>query len=273
MLGRRCITYGEDRGCRESFMLVVISPAKKLDMSVDDRSPVTAPAFAADAEALAGVARGLSHDDLRSLMSISPALAELNAERFAAFGTQPVKAAALAFAGDTYQGLEAHTLDDDEMAWAQNHLRILSGLYGVLRPMDAIEPYRLEMGSRLKTGRGASLYEYWGDRLAEALNTQAEAVGSQALVNCASQEYFGAVDRDALAIPVITPVFKEIKDGKSRIVSFFAKKARGAMARHIVQNRLTDPADLQGFSAGGYRYAAGASDGETMVFERDYPES
>ncbi|MEX0502548.1 peroxide stress protein YaaA [Alphaproteobacteria bacterium LSUCC0719] len=254
-------------------MLVVISPAKKLDMNPDDRSPVTAPAFAADAETLAGVARDLTHDDLRSLMSISPALAALNAERFAAFGTQPVKAAALAFAGDTYQGLEAPTLDDDEMAWAQNHLRILSGLYGVLRPMDAIEPYRLEMGSRLKTEKGASLYEYWGGRLAEALNAQAAAVGSQALVNCASQEYFAAVDRDVLEIPVITPVFKEIKDGKSRIVSFFAKKARGAMARHIVQNRLTDPADLKSFSVGGYQYVAEASDSATMVFERDHPDS
>jgi len=254
-------------------MLVVISPAKKLDMSVDDRVPVTMPDFAADAETLAGVARGLSHDELRSLMSISPALAELNAERFAAFGTQPVKAAALAFAGDTYQGLEAPTLDDDEMAWAQNHLRILSGLYGVLRPMDAIEPYRLEMGSRLKTERGKSLYDYWGPRLAEALNMQADAVGSKALVNCASQEYFGAVDRAALEMPVITPVFKEIKDGRARIVSFFAKKARGAMARYIVQNRVGAPADLQGFSAGGYRYAPDASEGETMVFMRDYPET
>ena len=254
-------------------MLVVISPAKKLDMSVDDHAPTTVPDFAADAVTLAGVAGDLSHDDLRALMSISPALAELNAKRFAEFGTQPVKAAALAFAGDTYQGLEAPTLDADEMAWAQNHLRILSGLYGVLRPMDAIEPYRLEMGSRLKTAKGASLYEYWGTRLAEALNAQAEAVGSRALVNCASQEYFGAVDRGALAIPVVEPVFKEIKDGKAKIVSFFAKKARGAMARHIVQNRLTDPADLQGFSAGGYRYEAEASDGATMVFMRDYPQS
>lgn len=254
-------------------MLVVISPAKKLDMSVDERAPVTVPDFTSDAAMLAGVARGLSHDDLRALMSISPALAELNAKRFAEFGTQQVKAAALAFAGDTYQGLEAPTLDDDEMAWAQNHLRILSGLYGVLRPMDAIEPYRLEMGSKLKTERGGSLYEYWGSRLAEALNIQADAVGSQALVNCASHEYFGAVDRSVLAIPVITPVFKEIKDGKARIVSFFAKKARGAMARHIVQNRLTDPTDLQGFSVGGYRYTEDASNAESMVFIRDYPEA
>ena len=254
-------------------MLVVISPAKKLDMSVDVRTPTTVPDFATDAATLAGVARDLSHDELRALMSISPALAELNAKRFADFGKQPIKAAALAFAGDTYQGLEAPTLDDDEMAWAQNHLRILSGMYGVLRPMDAIEPYRLEMGSRLKTDKGRSLYEYWGRRLADALNAQAEATGSRALVNCASQEYFGAVDRSALAIPVITPVFKEIKDGRARIVSFFAKKARGAMARHIVQNRLTDLVDLQGFSAGGYRYTAEASDGETIVFTREHPQA
>ena len=164
-------------------------------------------------------------------------------------------------------------LDDDELAGAQNHLRILSGLYGVLRPMDAIEPYRLEMGSRLKTERGKTLYDYWGPRLSEALNMQADAVGSKALVNCASQEYFGAVDRDTLAMPVITPVFKEIKDGKARIVSFFSKKARGAMARHIVQNRLTDPVDLQGFTAGGYRYKADGSDSETMLFTRYYPEA
>lgn len=254
-------------------MLVVISPAKKLDMSVDARAPTTVPDFATDAATLAGVARDLTHDELRALMSISPALAELNAKRFADFGKQPIKAAALAFAGDTYQGLEAPTLEEEEMAWAQNHLRILSGLYGVLRPMDAIEPYRLEMGSRLKTDKGRSLYEYWGTRLADALNAQADATGSKLLVNCASQEYFGAVDRGALAIPVITPVFKEIKDGRASIVSFFAKKARGAMTRHIVQNRLSDMADLQGFSAGGYRYAADASDGETFVFTRDYPKA
>jgi cytoplasmic iron level regulating protein YaaA (DUF328/UPF0246 family) len=254
-------------------MLVVISPAKKLDMSVDARAPTTVPDFATDAATLAGVARDLTHDELRALMSISPALAELNAKRFADFGKQPIKAAALAFAGDTYQGLEAPTLEEEEMAWAQNHLRILSGLYGVLRPMDAIEPYRLEMGSRLKTDKGRSLYEYWGTRLADALNAQADATGSQLLVNCASQEYFGAIDRGALAIPVITPVFKEIKDGRASIVSFFAKKARGAMTRHIVQNRLSDMADLQGFSAGGYRYAADASDGETFVFTRDYPKA
>lgn len=254
-------------------MLVVISPAKKLDMKVDEPIATTVPHFSHDATELASVAGKLSHDDLRALMSISPALAELNAERFAAFGSQPVKAAALAFAGDTYQGLEAPSLDADEMAWAQNHLRILSGLYGVLRPLDAIEPYRLEMGSKLKTEKGGSLYEYWGARLSEALNEQAKATGSSVLVNCASQEYFGAVDRSALAIPVITPVFKEIKDGRARIVSFFAKKARGAMARYIVQTRLKDVEGLKEFSAGGYRYDADTSDAENMVFTRDYPDT
>ena len=254
-------------------MLVVVSPAKKLNMLPVDNIEPTHPLFGQDATELASVMQGLSVDKVKSLMGLSQNLAQLNADRFARFGSQERKPAALAFAGDTYQGLEAATFEPDEMAWAQNHLRILSGLYGVLRPMDGIEPYRLEMGSRLKTERGKSLYDYWGPRLAEALNLQADAVGSKALVNCASQEYFGAVDRDALAMPVITPVFKEIKDGKARIVSFFSKKARGAMARHIIQNRLTDPADLQGFTAGGYRYEADGSDSETMLFTRNYPEA
>ena len=159
------------------------------------------------------------------------------------------------------------------MAWAQNHLRILSGLYGLLRPLDAIEPYRLEMGSRLKTTHGGSLYEYWGSKLAEALSTQAAATDSNALVNCASQEYFGAVDTSVLSLPVITPVFKEQRDGRARIVSFFAKKARGAMARYIVQNRLKDPDALQHFDAGGYRYRPDESTPSAPVFIRDYPKN
>ena len=254
-------------------MLVVISPAKKLDMDSSYSHTPTQPVFLDHAQELAGVARGLSHDDIRSLMGLSDTLAQLNVERFANFGTQPEKPAALSFAGDTYQGLEAQSLDDDDMAWAQNHLRILSGLYGLLRPLDAIEPYRLEMGSRLKTAHGGSLYEYWGSKLAEALGTQAAATESNALVNCASQEYFGAVDASALSLPVITPVFKEEHDGRARIVSFFAKKARGAMARYIVQNRLKDPDALQQFDAGGYRYRPDESTPSAPVFIRDYPES
>lgn len=254
-------------------MLVVVSPAKKLNMEPVEGVTVTEPAFARHAEELAGVARALSVAELQKLMSLSVNLAQLNAERFAAFGSQETKAAALAFAGDTYQGLESGSLDLDEMAWAQQHLRILSGLYGVLRPLDAIEPYRLEMGSRLKTGKGGTLYAYWGDQLSQALNAQAAETGAEVLVNCASQEYFGAVDLSALALKVITPVFMERRAGQAKIVSFYAKKARGAMARYMVQHRLSDPEGLKDFDSGGYAYVQDQSDAQKWVFLRDYPEA
>ena len=182
-----------------------------------------------------------------------------------------VKPAALAFNGDTYQGLEAKTLNADDLAWAQDHLGILSGLYGVLRPLDAIQPYRLEMGSRLKTRRGTSLYDYWGDTIAKALNERASQAGTDTLINCASQEYFGAADRKALKLRVITPQFLEVKDDRPRIVSFFAKRARGAMARFVVENRLTDADDILDFSTGGYAYDADLSMPDKPVFLRNYP--
>jgi cytoplasmic iron level regulating protein YaaA (DUF328/UPF0246 family) len=254
-------------------MLVVVSPAKKLNMTPAGGVSATEPAFVENAQELAGVARQLSLGALQKLMGLSVNLAQLNADRFAAFGSQDTKAAALAFAGDTYQGLEAATLDGDEMIWAQDHLRILSGLYGVLRPLDAIEPYRLEMGSRLKTAKGASLYAYWGDKLSEALNAQAVKTGAQALVNCASQEYFGAVDLARLTPQVITPVFMERKAGQAKIISFYAKKARGAMARYIVQRRLTDPEGLKDFDSGGYTYQPDQSDTKKWLFLRNYPEA
>ncbi|KIN75365.1 DUF328 domain containing protein [Sulfitobacter noctilucae] len=257
-------------------MLVVISPAKKLDWEPRDVK-VTQPDFQEDAVRLVKTARNLSLGDLKGLMHLSDALAKLNRDRFKSFEEDPApdltRPAALAFAGDTYQGLEASSLDADEMAWAQDHLRILSGLYGVLRPLDAIQAYRLEMGSRLKTRRGANLYDYWRDDLSKALNVQAEKTGSAVLVNCASQEYFGAVAPKALKPSIITPQFMEDKhDGKGpKIVSFFAKKARGAMARFIVQNRLTDPKALQDFDTGGYAWQADTSTPERPVFVRDYP--
>jgi cytoplasmic iron level regulating protein YaaA (DUF328/UPF0246 family) len=254
-------------------MLVVVSPAKKLNMTPAGGLSATEPAFVENAQELAGIARQLSLGALQKLMGLSVNLAQLNADRFAAFGSQDTKAAALAFAGDTYQGLEAATLDGDEMIWAQDHLRILSGLYGVLRPLDAIEPYRLEMGSRLKTAKGASLYAYWGDKLSEALNAQAVKTGAQALVNCASQEYFGAVDLARLTPQVITPVFMERKAGQAKIISFYAKKARGAMARYIVQHRLTDSEGLKDFDCGGYTYQPDQSDAKKWLFLRDYPEA
>ncbi|WP_037293154.1 peroxide stress protein YaaA [Roseobacter sp. CCS2] len=255
-------------------MLVVVSPAKSLDMDPVDVT-ATAPDFQDDAVRLSKTAKNLTLTELKGLMSISDDLARLNRDRFNAFAASPdadaTKPAALAFNGDTYQGLEAKTLTEDDLAWAQDHLRILSGLYGLLRPLDAIQPYRLEMGSRLKTRRGKSLYEYWGDTIAKALNAQAEAVGADTLINCASQEYFGAADTKALKLRVITPVFVEVKDDKPRIVSFFAKRARGAMARFMVENRVTDADGIKGFTSGGYAYDPDLSEGDKWVFVRDYP--
>ncbi|MDK3017772.1 peroxide stress protein YaaA [Pseudodonghicola flavimaris] len=252
-------------------MMVVISPAKKLDWSARGID-TTEPVFRDEAAELAEVARDLSAEDLQKLMKISPELAKLNRDRFRAFDPTPAadltRPAALAFAGDTYQGLEAASLDPEEMDWAQDHLRILSGLYGVLRPRDAIQAYRLEMGSRLKTPRGKSLYDWWGDRISEALNAQAATLGTDVLVNCASQEYFGAVDPAALKLRVITPVFMEDKPGGPKIVSFYAKRARGAMARFIVQRRLTDPAALTDFDTGGYAYQPKLSAPDKPVFLR-----
>ena len=249
-------------------MLVVVSPAKKLNMLPIDNIEPTHPLFGKDAAELAGVMRGLSVDNVKSLMGLSQNLAQLNADRFARFGSQEKKAAALAFAGDTYQGLDAATFEPEEMAWAQNHLRILSGLYGVLRPLDEIEPYRLEMGTKLETPRGQSLYQYWGSKLSDAINKQAAATKSTLLVNCASKEYFGAVDLSNLKLPVVTPIFMENKNGMPKIVSFYAKKARGAMARFVMQNRLTNLEDLKGFNSGGYCYQAELSDTDNLVFTR-----
>ena len=249
-------------------MIVVVSPAKKLDMGLVNAA-TTVPHFASDAEVVANAAKKLSVKGLRDLMHISEDLAKLNKARFSAFGEQERKAAVYAFAGDTYQGFEAATLDDDAMRWAQDHMRILSGLYGVLRPLDEIEPYRLEMGSKLKIGRKPSLYAYWGDRIAQALNEQAEQTRDQVLVNCASQEYFGAVDQSALKLRVITPTFYETHAKGPRIVSFYAKRARGAMARFIVENRLTDPESLQDFTVGGYQYMPEMSSENNPVYLRD----
>ncbi|MCF7699088.1 peroxide stress protein YaaA [Loktanella sp. M215] len=255
-------------------MLVTISPAKSLNLSPVDVTP-TEPQFAADAVRLAKTMRGQTLAQLRDLMGISDDLARLNRDRFKAFSADPateaVKPAAWMFDGDTYQGLEAATLEPEDIAFAQDRLCILSGLYGLLRPCDAIQPYRLEMGSRLKTRRGSSLYDYWGDTIARALIARAAEVGTDTLINCASQEYFGAADRKALSLRVVTPQFLEVKDGRPRVVSFFAKRARGAMARFVVTERLTDPAAIKDFRTGGYQFDADLSQGDTWAFVRDYP--
>lgn len=252
-------------------MLTVISPAKKLDMDPVDL-PRTKPDMLKNANSLAASARRLKIDELRSLMHISKELATLNRDRFKAFSKEPsheqTKQAAFMFAGDTYTGLEVNTFDEDALRYAQDHLRILSGLYGLLRPLDEIQPYRLEMGSRLKTRRGNSLYDYWGNSISKMLNAHAEAADTDIIINCASQEYFGAVDLKALKLKVITPTFLEDKAGGAKIVSFFAKKARGSMARFVMQNRISDPEALKDFDLGGYEYQSERSTPENPVFLR-----
>jgi cytoplasmic iron level regulating protein YaaA (DUF328/UPF0246 family) len=253
-------------------MLVVVSPAKRLDWTARPDVPQTEPAFAAEAVALAAAARRLSKPKLRALMGISEDLAALNKARFAAFSDAPeaqaTRPAMFAFAGDTYIGLDARSLDADARAWAEGHLRILSGLYGVLRPSDAIQPYRLEMGSRLKTRRGPDLYAFWGDRIARSLNDAAVAAGTGVLLNCASQEYFGAVDLSALGLRVVTPAFLEEKEDGPKIVSFFAKRARGAMARFVMERRLRRAEDLAAFDTGGYAFRPDLSEPDRPVFVR-----
>ncbi|WP_071674519.1 peroxide stress protein YaaA [Nioella nitratireducens] len=249
-------------------MLIVISPAKKLDWTERD-VPMTQPMFQDDADYLAKVAQGLSVADLQKLMSISESLGKLNRDRFARFHDHADKRpAVLAFAGDTYTGLEAGSLDGDEMIFAQDHLRILSGLYGLLRPLDAMQEYRLEMGSRLRTERGKSLYDYWGGLIADALNAEADRLNTDTLINCASVEYFTAVKSDALRPRVITPQFLEEKPGGPKVVSFWAKKARGAMARYIIQNRLQDAHSILEFDSGGYRHEPDLSEPGRPAFYR-----
>ncbi|MCV2893538.1 peroxide stress protein YaaA [Lentibacter sp. XHP0401] len=249
-------------------MLVVISPAKKLNEESSTELPVSEPVFAQRAEELAKEAAKLTAGDLAKLMHLSDSLAKLNYDRFQNWAEMKPTPAALMFNGDTYSGLEASSLEEEEMLWATDHLRILSGLYGLLRPLDAIKPYRLEMGSRIKTPKGKNLYEFWGSAIAEQINSEAAETGAEILVNCASQEYFGAVDTKALKLRVVTPMFYEDKPQGPKIVSFYAKKARGAMARYIIQHRLEDADSLKEFDTGGYAYAPDLSEPDKPAFLR-----
>jgi len=255
-------------------MLIVLSPAKALDFTAPAKAvPLTLPQLSEDTAELAKTTRKLTAADLRRLMSLSDNLAKLNRERFQAFdpASEDGLQAAFAFNGDVYAGLRARELDKKALAWAQSHLRILSGLYGVLRPLDAIQPYRLEMGTRLKTRRGQSLYAFWGERIAKALNEDARGHKDKTLVNCASGEYFSAVDRAALKLPLLTCRFLEEKDGEARIISFFAKKARGLLARYAIDNRIEHVADLKGFDAAGYRFVPSLSSEGEYTFARPQP--
>lgn len=253
-------------------MLIVLSPAKRLNFAEPANAVApTQPRLKKDVAALAKTTRDLSRAELRRLMGISEQLADLNHGRFQAFDPESDEGAlpaAFAFAGDVYEGLKARELDAESLNWAQDRLRILSGLYGVLRPLDAIHPYRLEMGTRLRTERGSTLYDFWGDRIARQLNADAQGHADPVLVNLASQEYFGAVDARALTLPVATPQFREIRDGESRIISFFAKKARGLMARWAIDNRIETAADLRGFDLEGYAFDSAASNESDWIFTR-----
>ncbi len=258
-------------------MLFLISPAKNLDYSPPDfevgRSKVR---MSDDLAALAKVTSRLRRPQIAKLMDLSDKLADLNWHRFQALdpkldGSDTLQAA-LAFNGDVYQGLSARTLTPDDLNWAQDHLRILSGLYGILRPLDAIAPYRLEMGTRLKTKRGDSLYDFWGSRLSKVLNDDLQDHTHASVINLASTEYFRAVDTKVLKATVINCHFKELKDGKARILSFYAKKARGLMARFAIENRVTDPENLKAFDIEGYRFDASTSTANDWVFSRLQPE-
>ncbi|MBE9477422.1 MAG: peroxide stress protein YaaA [Proteobacteria bacterium] len=249
-------------------MLAVLSPAKKLNFDpLDEGMAQSLPAFQDDANTLAKIARKLSVSDLRSLMKISEDLASLNKARFAAF--TPVsddrnsKQAAFAFAGDTYTGLQISNMEADDVAYAQDHVCILSGLYGVLKPLDRMQPYRLEMGSRLQNKAGSNLYAYWGDRIGGAL----DQVSGGVVVNCASVEYFKATGKN-MTSRVITPAFKEERDGELKMIGFFAKKARGMMARFMVLNRIETPEGLKDFDLEGYKFQPKLSGENDWVFTR-----
>ncbi|MES2895240.1 MAG: peroxide stress protein YaaA [Pseudomonadota bacterium] len=255
-------------------MLIVISPAKALDFTAPAAVlPMTTPEMAADIAELAVAAKKLRASDLKRMMDLSDNLAQLNRERFQAFdpAMEDGLQAAFAFNGDVYSGLKARELDKKGLAYAQSHLRILSGLYGVLRPMDIIQPYRLEMGVSLKTRRGKTLYAFWGDKIATALNEAAAGQKDPTLVNCASLEYFGAVDVKALKLPLVTAKFFEEKDGESKIISFYAKKARGLMARYAIDHRIERATDLKAFDSEGYRFQKSASTDTEWVFSRPQP--
>lgn len=255
-------------------MLFLLSPAKSLDYDtpLPPELPHTLPQFVPQSTALIKVLREKSPQDIATLMSLSDKLAALNVARYQAwkprFTAANSRQALLAFNGDVYEGLAARTLAPEDLEWAQGHLCILSGLYGMLRPLDRMQPYRLEMGTRLATDAGSNLYHYWGSRIAEHLNTRLRADTTPVVVNLASQEYFKAVDTKALKARVIECVFEDWKGGTYKIISFHAKRARGLMARYAITHRLTTPHSLQGFDLEGYTFTSAASQPERLVFRR-----
>lgn len=256
-------------------MLMLISPAKTLDFETPAHTAhYSQPDFLNESQQLIDALRDLAPQDISALMKISDKLGTLNYQRFAdwqtPFSPDNAKQAVLAFRGDVYTGLAADNMSDDDLAFAQQHLRILSGLYGLLRPLDLIQAYRLEMGTKFANARGKNLYDFWGEEITEAINAQLKDAGPL-VVNLASNEYFGAVKPKALNAEVITPVFKDFKNGKYKIISFYAKKARGLMSAYIIKNRITDAEQLKAFDVDGYYFSPEESSASEWVFLRDEP--
>lgn len=255
-------------------MLIVVSPAKSLDFESKARTrKFTEPQYLEESTELVGQLQKLTPEDFSELMHISSALGELNHMRYAnwhtPFDLKNSKQAMFAFKGDVYIGLEAEKFSTADIIFAQKHLRILSGLYGLLRPLDLMQPYRLEMGSKFKNKKGRNLYEFWGDALTENLNELFEEDKKPILVNLASKEYFSAIKPKSLNAEIISPVFKDFSNGKYKIVSFFAKKARGYMASYIIRNKIKSPAKLKEFDVDDYRYSEADSTPAQPVFLRD----
>ncbi|MCF8231374.1 MAG: peroxide stress protein YaaA [Bacteroidales bacterium] len=256
-------------------MLIVLSPAKKLDYK--NPSPVktyTLPDYLDRSQQLINELQKLSADEIGRMMKLSKNLANLNKERYMEWqkpgspDEPDSKQAAYAFRGDVFQGWQPETLREEDMLFAQDHVRILSGLYGMLRPLDLMKPYRLEMGTKFGINAKKDLYEFWQDTITEGLNTKLEENEASYLINLASNEYFKAIDQSKINAEIITPVFKDNKNGEYRVVSFYAKKARGMMTRFVLQNRISDPEQLKLFEDEGYYYNDKLSEGNTLVFTR-----
>ena len=254
-------------------MLIVVSPAKTLDYDTPAKTTVfTQPDYLEKSQELINRLRQLSSLDISELMKVSSNIADLNFDRYESwdkrFTEKNAKQAVLAFKGDVYTGLNADTFTAKDFTFAQQHLRTLSGLYGLLRPLDLMQPYRLEMGTRLDTDHGKNLYEFWGSTITEGLNVQLKKIKSKTLINLASNEYFKAVKPKELNAEIITPAFKEFKDGDYKMIGIYAKKARGMLSRYIIKHQLSDPEDIKAFDEEGYKFSKKLSRGNTWVFSR-----
>ncbi|MFK8031271.1 MAG: peroxide stress protein YaaA [Gammaproteobacteria bacterium] len=254
-------------------MLTILSPAKTLDFDTPSSTKKsTQPEYLEHSSELIETLSALSSPEVSKLMSISDKLGELNFDRFQSWSTPftsaNAKQAILAFKGDVYTGLQAETFNSKELSFAQKHLRILSGLYGLLRPLDLMQPYRLEMGTKLSNERGRNLYQFWGEELTDGLNKQLKKTKSTALINLSSNEYYKAVKAKNINADIVTPVFKDFKNGEYKLISFFAKKARGSMAAFIIKNQIVEAKDLKDYCEDGYKYNKKLSTAQQPTFTR-----